>query len=110
MVALVREESEKYSKRLLDVRNDLVFKAIFGKEKNKSLLILLLNAILIEEVEEIIFLDSYLGAEYVDEKYSILDIRVRTTENVEIDIEMQLEYHSGFENRMLLYWARMYVG
>lgn len=110
MVALVREEPEKYSGRLLDVRNDLVFKAIFGKEKNKSLLILLLNAILTEEVEEIMFLNSYLGAEYVDEKYSILDIRVRTTENVEIDIEMQLEYHSGFENRMLLYWARMYLG
>ena len=33
MVALVREESEKYSRRLLDVRNDLVFKAIFGKDE-----------------------------------------------------------------------------
>lgn len=31
MVALVREEPEKYSGRLLDVRNDLVFKAIFAE-------------------------------------------------------------------------------
>ena len=110
IVALVKERSERYGKKLLDVRNDLVFKAIFGEERNKSLLLMLLNSILTEEVEEIVFLDSNLGAEYVDEKYSILDIRVRTSENMEIDVEMQLDYHAGFENRMLMYWARMYIG
>ena len=109
MVALVREEKERYGKKLLDVRNDLVFKVIFGEESNEDLLLLLLNAILQEEVEKITFIDTYVGADFVDEKYSVMDIRVRTSKKVEINIEMQLEHHDGFENRMLLYWARLYT-
>jgi len=109
MVALVREKPEKYSQKLLDVRNDLVFKAIFGEQRNEDLLLMLLNAILKEDVEEIIFLDTYVGADFIDEKYSVMDIRVRTVEKIEINIEMQVEHHDGFENRMLLYWARLYT-
>ncbi|MFJ7935284.1 Rpn family recombination-promoting nuclease/putative transposase [Sporosarcina sp. NPDC096371] len=109
MVALVREKTEKYRKKLLDVRNDLVFKAIFGEERNEDLLLLLLNAILKEDVVKITFLDTHMGADFVDEKYSVMDIRVRTAKNAEINIEMQLEHHDGFENRMLLYWARLYA-
>lgn len=70
---------------------------------------MLLNAILKEEVEKIMFLDTHVGADFVDEKYSVMDIRVRTTTKTEINIEMQLEHHAGFENRMLLYWARLYT-
>lgn len=109
MVAIVREEKSRYSKKLLDVRNDLVFKTIFGEERNKGLLLMLLNAILTEEVEEIIFLDTHIGAEFVDEKYSVMDIRVRAADQVEINIEMQVESHDGFEQRMLLYWAKLYT-
>lgn len=109
MVALVREEKARYSKKLLDVRNDLVFKIIFGEERNQDLLLMLLNAILTEEVVEITFLDTHIGAEFVDEKYSVMDIRVRTKDQMEINIEMQIENHDGFEQRMLLYWAKLYT-
>lgn len=109
MVAFVREEKVQYSKGLLDVRNDLVFKTVFGEERNKDILLSLLNAILIEEVVEIVFLDTHIGAEFVDEKYSVMDIRVRTANQTEINIEMQVENHDGFEERMLLYWAKLYT-
>lgn len=110
LVALVKEEQSQYTIPLLDARNDVVFKAIFGQEKNHDLLLLLLNAILQEDLQEITYLDTYLGADYADEKSSVLDIRVRTKGKMEIDIEMQLDYHDGFEGRMLMYWARMFSG
>ena len=68
-----------------------------------------MNAILQDEVEKITFIDTHVGADFIDEKYSVMDIRVRTSKKVEINIEMQLEHHDGFENRMLLYWARLYA-
>lgn len=108
--ALIQENHVPYPSTLLDTRNDVVFKAIFGKEKNHDILLSLLNAISQEDLEKIIFLDTYLGANYADEKYSVLDIRVRTMKKIEIDIEMQVEYHEGFEGRMLMYWARMFSG
>lgn len=38
-----------------------------------------------------------------------MDIRVRTADQMEINIEMQMENHDGFEQRMLLYWAKLYT-
>lgn len=109
-IKLIKENHAQYPTTLLDTRNDVVFKAIFGKEKNHDILLSLLNAILQEDLEAIVYLDTYLGANYADEKYSVLDIRVRTVKKVEIDIEMQLDYHDGFEGRILMYWARMFAG
>lgn len=110
LVARVKEEQIEYTSSLLDVRNDVVFKAIFGQEKNDDILLSLLNAILREDLQEITYLDTYHGADYADEKSSVLDIRVRTKEKIDIDIEMQFGQHDGFEGRMLMYWARMFSG
>ena len=63
----------------------------------------------IKAPEEMI-LNNLIGGNIGNLIYAYSIYRNLTTENVEIDIEMQLEYHSGFENRMLLYWARMYLG
>ena len=45
LVSIVREERDVYVAELLDLRNDYVFKAFFGDERNNKLLLQFLKAI-----------------------------------------------------------------
>ena len=77
-------------KKILDPKNDLVFQKLFGSEENKELLIELLNSILYNEVRSPIisveFLDRKLDTQNIlDEKIGILDVRVKTNEDSNIN-------------------------
>lgn len=103
---------QKYT--LLDPKVDYIFKQIFGQDNPvcKRLLISLLNAIFERKgsplVESIEYVNPYLDREYDDDKQSILDIRVRTSDNQSIDIEMQVTSSPYYIKRSLWYWASMY--
>ncbi|WP_019413456.1 Rpn family recombination-promoting nuclease/putative transposase [Paenisporosarcina sp. TG20] len=109
MVLMVKEEYESMGFELLDTRNDFVFKSIFGVETNKDLLTEFLVAILEIDINEIILVDPHLEMNHADDKASVMDIRVMTNENVMINIEIQLQNHHAFPERMLMYWAKMYA-
>ena len=92
---------------------DIVFKAIFGKAANKPLLASLLSSVLnlpFEDLENLEILNSELGISQIDEKNSILDLRIRLSSGVEIDVEIQVIEHKAYIERILSYWAKMYQG
>lgn len=92
---------------------DVVFKAIFGKIENKPLLTSLLSSILnlpIDELKDLEIINSELGVSQIDEKNSILDLRIRLSLGVEIDVEIQVIEHKAYIERILSYWAKMYQG
>lgn len=92
---------------------DVVFKAIFGKATNKPLLASLLSSVLnlpFEDLENLEILNSELGISQIDEKNSILDLRIRLSSGVEIDVEIQVIEHKAYVERILSYWAKMYQG
>lgn len=117
---------------LLDPKIDFVFKKIFGSEKHPRVLISFLNAILkpINLISNVEIRNSDLEKEFLDDKFSRLDIKARTNKNEIINIEIQLKIpfghlvndipslpfqeHPLLKNeynmikRSLYYWSKMY--
>ena len=90
---------------LMSPKIDFVFKLIFGDEKNKDLLIAFLSAVLgvpKEEFEGIEIINSELLREFAEDKKGILDVRVKTSQGKQIDIEIQILPTEFMPERTLL--------
>jgi len=75
-------------KPLLFLKNDVIFKKVFGDEKNKAVLKAFLIAVLDlppEEYDEITISDPQLRVDSPDEKLGILDVYIKTREGKQID-------------------------
>ena len=104
---------EQQENKFIPPRVDVVFKAIFSKESNKPLLASLLSSVLDlpeEELLDLEIINSELGVSRIDEKNSRLDLRLRLLSGVEIDVEIQLIHHKAYIERILTYWAKMFLG
>ncbi|HLR36222.1 MAG TPA: Rpn family recombination-promoting nuclease/putative transposase, partial [Tissierellales bacterium] len=102
------------TKELLSPLNDLVFKALFGREQKKSKIILIdfLNSILNldeeDKIIEIIHLNPFNLKEFEGDKGSVLDLKVKTEKEERINIEVQVNKEDDFRKRSLYYWSKMY--
>ncbi|CAM4256506.1 PD-(D/E)XK nuclease family transposase [Paenibacillus macerans] len=67
---------------LLDPRVDVIFKRIFGSERNKDVLLAFLNSTFREAGEspltEIVLLNPYTEPDSPNDKQSIMDIKAKT--------------------------------
>jgi predicted transposase/invertase (TIGR01784 family) len=92
----------------LSPTNDYVFKRLFTE--NISLLSDFLHAVLglqPEDCQNIQVLDPHLKPESVDEKRSVLDIKVNTKTGSVIDIEVQVKEQDFIWQRVQYYCARL---
>lgn len=98
----------------IDPKVDYAFKRLFGREQNAALLIHLLNAILQsspgERIVAVEILNPFNDKDSLDDKLSILDIKVRDGSGRQFNIEMQLLVPVHFPKRILYYWARFHQG
>ncbi len=108
LVSVVREEQDVYGDKLLDLRNDFVFKAFFTDERNNGLLLKFLKAVLGETIESVTLSDPTIEIVHAEDKSPVMDLRVITSQGEQINVEMQLQGHKAFPERMLMYWAKMY--
>ena len=91
---------------------DFVFKHIFGNEKHKQTLISFLSAVLRvpkEELEGLEIINSELIKNHKKDKKGVLDVRVKTKDGKEIDIEVQILDSGYMAERTLFYWSKMYT-
>ncbi len=97
-------------KKLLDPRNDIVFKLFFSKTKNRSLLISFLEAVLrpTSAIIDVEILNPNIPLNLVDDKSSILDLVVKLNDQTNIDVEMQMAPTPDFKKRLLYYWAKLH--
>ena len=96
---------------MINPRVDLAFKKIFGVEKNKDMLISLLNSIVSEQdqVDEIELLNPYNEKNFKKDKLSVLDIKARNAiTKTYFLIEMQIAEELDYAKRSLFTWARVY--
>ena len=97
---------------LLSPKIDFVFKALFGQEQNKPLLLSLLNAVLDrvdgKKMVEIELLNTELGKSLEGRKSPRLDLLAKDKEGRFFHVEMQAQSHNLFLERMLYYWARLF--
>ncbi|MEG0005900.1 MAG: Rpn family recombination-promoting nuclease/putative transposase [Clostridium sp.] len=99
--------------RRLKPLNDFIFKKLFGEEETKDNLIALLNAILdkkdIDKLVDLEIIDNKeLVKELVDDKTGILDVRAKTSDGTQIDIEIQLTNQHNMDKRTLWYWGKLF--
>ena len=94
----------------LNPRLDVVFKLLFAAERNRGLLIALLNDVLRPK-------EAFVSVEVINpeiEKYAhddrgvVLDILVAHTDGTRSNIEMQAQNRGSIEKRALYHWARLY--
>lgn len=91
--------------------NDVIFKAIFGKEGDKIPLMSLLSSIMdlpIESFEDLVLLNTELIPDSIDQKVSRLDLLIKLKDQTEIDVEVQVVDHIAYKERVLYYWSKMY--
>jgi len=90
---------------------DLVFKKLFGVDKNKDLLISLINSMLSEEdqITTVTLKNPYNLPDYLDGKLSILDIKAEDEKHRRDNIEMQMIGHDDYGLRTLFYLAKAFV-
>ncbi|MES2252842.1 MAG: Rpn family recombination-promoting nuclease/putative transposase [Pseudomonadota bacterium] len=97
--------------RLLDPKADLVFKKIFGC--NKDLVKSFLNNVLPLSDDELIDTLDYLTSEQVPrtplKKYSIVDVRCKDKTGRIFIVEMQMGWSASFKSRLQFGTAKAYV-
>jgi predicted transposase/invertase (TIGR01784 family) len=96
--------------KLLSVKLDLVFKLIFGDQRNTDILASFLKSVLDipeEEYEYITVADPFVKADYADDKYGILDVKIHTKNKRVIDIEIQVDPIDEMNERFLFYQSKM---
>jgi predicted transposase/invertase (TIGR01784 family) len=97
----------------INLRNDVIFKAIFGYEKNEKLLISLLNAILgltgNKKIVSLTFLNAFNIKEYLKDKLTILDVKAVDGTGVRFDVEMQVAPDKSYLQRIMYYLDRLFT-
>ncbi|MBI4646814.1 MAG: Rpn family recombination-promoting nuclease/putative transposase [Bacteroidia bacterium] len=89
---------------------DLVFKKLFGTEKNKDLTKSLINSVLPagEKLSKITLKNPYNYPDYIKGKLSILDIKAEDERGNLYNVEIQIIGHDDYGKRTLFYWAKIY--
>jgi len=97
-------------KELLSVKMDLVFKLIFGDQRNTDILASFLKSVLDipeEEYDLITVVDPYVKADYPGDKYGILDVKIHTKSGQVIHTEIQVDPIPEMTQRALFYQSKM---
>ena len=95
---------------LLNPKIDFVFKKIFGSEEHPEILISFLNAVLKPKkpIVSVEIKNSDLEKEYIEDKFSRLDVKALTSNKEIINIEIQLKNEYNMIKRSLYYWSKLY--
>ena len=97
-------------RRLLNPKIDFVFKKIFGSADHPDILISFLNAVLKSQnpITSVEIKNSDLEKEYIEDKFSRLDVKALTSNKEIINIEIQLKNEYNMIQRSLYYWSKLY--
>ena len=96
---------------LLDIKQDYIFKLVFGDERNKDILIALLNAILKKEpyVQDITIQNPEMPKLSANNRWMYLDIKAKIGDEEYVNIEIQAQNTIDLIDRGIQYLARMLV-
>ena len=99
--------------KYLDPKTDFAFKKIFGKEKNKDLLIGLINSVLTSQLHrpivDVSIVPTNLDPEIRTKKESYIDVLCHDQDGCQYIIEMQVAKEAGFEKRAQYYASKTFV-
>ena len=110
IILIYLEKGRDKMKGLLDPKMDFVFKNIFGSEKNPKILISFLNATLKPKdlITSVEIKNTDINKNYIEDKFSRLDVKAKTSNDEIINIEIQLKNEYNMIKRSLYYWSKLY--
>lgn len=111
MIITNPELKKQVEERSLLPTNDVIFHILFGKVGNENITRKFIENTLNTEVGEI-ELDKNLNLqqEHYDDKLGVLDVRAKTKDGINYNIEMQNTSSDILPERILSYWSRLYTG
>lgn len=86
---------------------DFCFKELMNNKKVRKGIIAALLGVAPEEIESTTLMETILRKEFEDDKYGILDVRVKLKDGTQIDFEMQVEALTYWDKRQLYYMSKM---
>jgi predicted transposase/invertase (TIGR01784 family) len=102
---------EEITKKSLLPTNDVIFHCLFGQVGNERITKDLIEKIINKKVEKIeLDLNLNLIREKYDSKLGVLDVRAKTADGINYNIEMQNSSSATLPERILSYWSRLYSG
>ena len=100
------------AKKYLNPQNDVAFKRIFGQEKNKDILLAMLNVVLVKQIhrplKEVRFISSNQEGKTVYQKRSAVDVICKDQDDCTYIIEMQVEKDAEFKERAQYYASKAF--
>lgn len=99
----------------LNPLNDYIFKRLMGEEESKDNLIAFLNAVLNPDDQqklvslELLDNNKELIKEMIADKTGRLDVRAKTANGMQINIEVQLNNQHNMDKRTLFYWGKLFL-
>ncbi len=96
--------------KILSPKSDLIFKLIFGDNRNIDILADFLQSVLdLPKVEysHITIVDPHFRQETIDDKLGILDVKLHTKNGKIIDVEIQVSDVPQMRERILFYSSKM---
>ena len=101
---------DKEKSNLLSPKLDVVFQALFGEVGNERITKRFLEAILERKIEEVNLSENIvLRRETESDKLGVLDVLAKIDGEEYCNIEMQMAIQENILERVLYYWARIYV-
>ena len=95
----------------VSLRNDIIFKYVFGHEKNEMILKGLLNEVLglqgNRRLKSLSFLNTVNLREFLKDKLSQLDVSVQDCAGKRYNIEMQVRYENYYIARAIYYHDKL---
>lgn len=108
-ICIIGGEKEELSDNLLELKNDIVFQELFGKQKNCEITRHLLSLILQKEINNLdLDVNKRMLGNRKDSKVGRLDLRAKFNNGEDCNVELQVAPYEYMEKRMLAYWAMMY--
>ena len=97
-------------KSILDPKIDFVFKNLFGSSKHPNILISFLNSVLKSKkpIVQVEMKNTDIEKHFVEDKFSRLDVKAKTSNNEIINIEIQMKNEYNMIKRSLYYWSKLY--
>lgn len=98
------------SNTIVKLKLDVIFKRVFGNDKNKNIIAAFISALLEiprDSIREIYINNVELAPEYFEQKFSRLDLSM-DVDGRKVNVEMQVNYEPDFRERTLFYWSKLY--
>ena len=96
--------------KIVKLKLDIIFKRVFGNEKNEKIIAAFISDLLDiprESIKSVVINNVELAPQYLNQKFSRLNLKMNVDGKI-VNIEIQVNRETYFKERTLFYWSKLY--